>query len=85
MNTLETTENMTSSFSYEWIPYNSMVKRTGTCMKFLFKMTGNNSILSLYYQTFSGNKTLLWKLHGNHGDLWTSASITYHPDENFTV
>ena len=54
-------------------------------MKFLVKMTGNSNTLSLYYQTFSGNKTLLWRLHGNHGDLWTSASITYHPDGNFAV
>ena len=81
--TLESIENMTSSFSYKWIPYNSIVNRTGTCMKFLFKMTGNDSILSLYYQTFSGYKTLLWRLRGNHGGLWKSASITYQPDENF--
>ncbi|CAB4036376.1 RNA-directed DNA polymerase from transposon X-element, partial [Paramuricea clavata] len=81
MHSLASIENITSWFSYKWIPYNSIVSRTGVCMKFQFKMTGNNNTLSLSVQTFSGNTTLIWSLHGNHDNIWKTGVITYRPNE----
>ena len=54
-------------------------------MRFLYKMTGNNNTLSLSFQNFSGDRTLLWSLHGNHGNIWKTASITYWPNQSLVV
>ena len=54
-------------------------------MKFQFKMTGNNNTLSLSVQTFSGNTTLIWSLHGNHDNIWKTGVITYRPNEILAV
>jgi hypothetical protein len=48
-------------------------------------MTGNNNTLSLSVQTFSGNTTLIWSLHGNHGNIWKTGVITYRPNEILAV
>ncbi len=85
LDTLASIENTTSWFSYKWIPYNWIVRRTGICMRFLYKMTGNNNTLSLSFQNFSGGRTLLWSLHGNHGNIWETASITYWPNQSLAV
>lgn len=76
---------MTSSFSYKWIPYNSIIEKTGICMKFKYKMTGDNNTLSLSFQTWSGYTTLVWRLHGNHGNLWKSGYTCHQPQESFAV
>ena len=85
MRSLASIENMTSRFSYRWIPYNSIVNRTGICMKFSYKMTGNNNTLSLSFQTLSGDTTLIWDLHGDHGNTWRTGVITYRPNEKLAV
>ena len=76
---------MTSSLSYKWIPYNSIVRKTGICMQFKYKMTGDNNTLSLSFEIWSGNTTLVWRLCGNHGNLWKSGYICYQPRESFAV
>jgi hypothetical protein len=48
-------------------------------------MTGNNNTLSLSVQTFSGNTTLIWSLHGNHDNIWKTGVITYRPNEILAV
>ena len=83
--TLTSIENMTSSFSYKWIPYNSIVEKTGICMKFIYKMTGENNTLSLSFETLSSHTTLVWRLHGNHGDMWKSGFISYRLEEPLAV
>lgn len=54
-------------------------------MKFKYKMTGNNNTLSLSFKTYAGDTTLVWRLHGNHGNMWKNGSITYQPEEIFAV
>ena len=82
---LSTVENMTSSFTYEWIEYTNIVQRTGICLTFQYKMNGNNNTLALYLKSFSGRKTLMWRLHGNHGHDWTIGMVTYWPKEDISV
>ena len=76
---------MTSSFTYEWIKYTNIVQRTGICLTFQYKMNGNNNTLALYLKSFSGKKTLMWRLHGNHGHDWTSGAVTYWPKQDISV
>lgn len=54
-------------------------------MQFKYKMTGDNNTLSLSFVTWSGNTTLVWRLYGNHGNLWKSGYICYQPQESFAV
>ena len=54
-------------------------------MKFKYKMTGESNTLSLSFETLSGNTTLAWRLHGNHGDMWKIGYISYQPQEKFAV
>ena len=55
-------------------------------MKFHFKMTGKDNNLSVFFKTFSGETTLHWSLHGNHGTKWENyGAITYQPVEKFQV
>ncbi len=87
LDTLASIENTPSWFSYKIkrIPYNWIVTRTGICMTFLYKMTGNNNTLSLSFQNSTGDRALLWSLHGNHGNIWKEASITYWPNQSLAV
>jgi hypothetical protein len=48
-------------------------------------MTGNNNTLSLSFQTLSGDTTLIWSLHGDHGNTWRTGVITYRPNETLVV
>ncbi|XP_028406441.1 MAM and LDL-receptor class A domain-containing protein 1-like [Dendronephthya gigantea] len=77
-------ENVTSSFSYKWIKYHKFLDRTGICFSFQYKITGDNNTLSMYFATLSGKKTLVWKIHGNHGNVWKYGEITYWPSENLS-
>ena len=54
-------------------------------MKFKYKMTGNSNTLSLSFKTYAGDTTLVWRLHGNHGNMWKNGSLTYQPEEIFAV
>ena len=83
--TLASIENMTSSFTYEWISYDWIVEKAGICIKFKYKMTGNNNTLSLSFKTLFGHKTMVWELHGNHGHTWKNGFVTYKPEEMFAV
>ena len=85
MNSFSIADNTTSRFSYEWIPYNAIVRKTGLCMIFLYKMTGDNNTLSVSFKTFSGKTSLVWALRGNHGNVWRMGMMTYHPDEEIAV
>ena len=85
MHTIVSVDNITSTFSYKWVPYNLNIEKTGMCMKFKYKMTGDNNTLSLSFETLSGNTTLVWRLHGNHGDMWKIGYISYQPQEKFAV
>ena len=84
MHTLSTTENMTSSLTYEWIKYTNIVQRTGICLTFQYKMNGNNNTLAMYLKTSSGNKILMWRLRGNHGHKWMRGEVTYWPREDIS-
>jgi hypothetical protein len=54
-------------------------------VNFQYKLTGDNNILSIFVQTVSGKRTLLWSLHGNHGSTWKNGIITYWPAEKLEV
>ena len=78
-------ENVTSFFSYKWIKYLKFLDKTGICLSFRYKITGDNNTLSMYFATLSGKKTLVWKVHGNHGNAWKNGKITYWPSESLSV
>lgn len=78
-------ENTNARFFYDGVPHNWIIERTGICMKFWYKTTGDNNTLSLFFKTSSGSPSLRWRLHGNHGDLWKIGSISYMPNESFAV
>ena len=83
---LSSNANTTSFFSYEWIEYHSLINTTGICMKFLYKMNGDNNTLEIYFKS-SKNQTqnLVWMLKGNHGNMWNNGTITYWPKEPLSV
>jgi hypothetical protein len=54
-------------------------------LKFQYKTTGNNNTLGLYLKAFSGNKTFVWRLRGNHGQEWKKGAVTYWPREALSV
>ncbi|XP_028397236.1 MAM and LDL-receptor class A domain-containing protein 1-like [Dendronephthya gigantea] len=83
VNALTMSENMIARFTYDGVPYNWVIERTGVCIKFRYKSTGDNNTLSLSFKTSSAPLSLRWSLHGNHGDVWKTGSISHMPNESF--
>lgn len=85
MHFLSSIENTTSFFTYEWIDYRSVINITGICLTFQYRINGENNSLALYFRSLSLDKTLVWRLRGNHGNTWKNGAITYRPSEDLSV
>ena len=58
----------------------------GNCLSFYFHLFGLNiRELSVYTQSLSGSRHLLWRLNGGHGNTWHAASVTLNITEGITL
>ena len=44
-----------------------------------------NSMIQVYTQSPTGQRTLLWRRSGNHGDQWQYANVGVGSNQNFSV
>ena len=58
----------------------------GNCLSFYFHMYGLNiRELSVYSQSHSGSRTLLWRQQGELGDVWHLGSVALYIPNDSTI
>ena len=61
-------------------------KADGNCLSFYFHMHGHNiRQLSVYSQTHSGSRTLLWRKQGRLGNDWHFGSVSLNIPNDATI